>query len=148
MENGEAGMRDAAPRLPPRAAVLVWLPNRIWSERVVIVIFEYVIKEGQAERYFDLATQLMPLVETFDGFLGVERYQSRTQPNRYLSHVLWRDEAAIEPWRNHPNHRAAQELGKAEIFEDFRITVVNTVRSYTMSDRDGEPTEEAMKALA
>ena len=128
--------------------MLVWLPNRIWSERLVIVIFEYVIREGQAERYFDLATELVPLVETFEGFLGVERYQSRTHPNKYLSHVLWRDEAAIEPWRNHPNHQAAQDLGKAEIFEDFRITVVNTLRSYTMSDRGGVSTDEPMKALA
>ena len=128
--------------------MLVWLPNRIWSERLVIVIFECVIKEGQAERYFDIATQLVPLVETFDGFLGVERYQSRTRPNKYLSLVLWRDEAAIEPWRNHPNHRAAQEIGKAEIFEDFRITVVDTLRSYAMSDRGGNPAEEPMKALA
>ena len=115
---------------------------------MVIVIFEYIIKEGQAERYFDLATQLVPLVESFDGFLGVERFQSRTQPNKYLSLVLWRDEAAIEPWRNHPNHRAAQELGKAEIFEDFRITVVDTLRSYTMHDRDGVSTDEPMRALA
>lgn len=114
---------------------------------MVIVIFEYVIKEDQAERYFETATKLVPLVETFDGFLGVERYQSRTQPNKYLSLVYWRDEAAIEPWRNHPNHRAAQELGKAEIFEDFRITVVDTLRSYTMGERGGATTDAPMQAL-
>ena len=115
---------------------------------MVIVIFEYIIKEGQAERYFEMATQLVPLVETFDGFLGVERYQSRTQPNKYLSLVFWRDEAAIAPWRNHPNHQAAQDLGKSEIFEDFRITVVDTLRSYAMSDRGDVSTEESMQALA
>ena len=115
---------------------------------MVIVIFEYVIKEGQDERYLETAAKLMPLVETFDGFLGVERYQSRTEANKHLSLVFWRDEAAIEPWRNHPNHRAAQDLGKSEIFEDFRITVVDTLRSYTMGDRGGAHTEDAMQALA
>jgi hypothetical protein len=67
-------MSGAAPRLQPRTAAPVWLAKRTWSERLVIVIFEYIIKEGQAERYFETATQLAPLVETFDGFLGVERY--------------------------------------------------------------------------
>lgn len=114
---------------------------------MVIVIFDYVIKEGQAERYFATAQSLVPQVETFDGFMGLERFQSRTQPNRYLTLVYWRDEQSIIPWRNHPNHKAAQALGKSEIFEDFRITVVNTLRSYTMSDRGGVAAKEPLKAL-
>jgi heme-degrading monooxygenase HmoA len=115
---------------------------------MVIVMFEYVIKEGQADRYFETAQKLVPLVEKHDGFLGVERFTSKSQPNRYLSLVYWRDEASIIPWRNHPDHRAAQALGKAEIFEDFRITVVTTGRSYTMSDRGGAKVEAPMKPLA
>ena len=115
---------------------------------MVIVIFEFVIKDGQAERYFETAKRLMPLVEGFDGFLGVERFQSRAQPNKYLSLVLWRDAAAIEPWRKHANHKAAQELGKAEIFADFRITVVDTLRSYTMGESAEVSAEAPMRALA
>jgi Uncharacterized enzyme involved in biosynthesis of extracellular polysaccharides len=102
---------------------------------MIAVIFEVVPKEGQASRYFDLAAALRPELEKIDGFISVERFQSLTTPGKYVSLSFWRDEQAAAAWRAHLGHKAAQDLGKSEIFQDFRIRVATVTRDYTLKDR-------------
>lgn len=100
-----------------------------------VVIFEVKPLPGRAERYFELAAALREELERIDGFISVERFRSLADPDKYLSISFWRDEEAVRRWRGHAQHRAAQETGKAEIFEDFRIRVAEVVRDYGMEDR-------------
>ena len=102
---------------------------------MIAVIFEVVPAEGRAQDYFDLAAALKPELEKIDGFLSVERFESLTTPGKYVSLSFWRDEAAALAWKQHAEHRAAQETGKARIFADFRIRVAEVVRDYTLADR-------------
>ena len=101
----------------------------------VVVVFEVTMKEGESETYFDLASQLRPELEKIDGFLSVERFQSLVTPGKYVSISTWRDEAAVNAWRQHAEHSVAQERGKAGIFADFRILVAHVARDYTLADR-------------
>jgi len=102
---------------------------------MIAVIFEVRPKEGRAQDYFDLAAELRPELEKVDGFVSVERFQSLTDPAKYLSLSIWRDEAAARAWYGHAGHRAAQERGKAEIFDDFRIRVAGVIRDYDLAQR-------------
>ena len=102
---------------------------------MIVVVFEFWPKPGQEARYFDLASGLKPLVEGVDGFISVERAKSVTHEGKFVSVSFWRDEAAVERWHAAARHRAAQALGKSEIFSDYRITVASTLRQYSM----GEP---------
>lgn len=97
---------------------------------MIAVIFEVEPVEGRAHEYFDLAAELKPELERIDGFLSVERFESLTAPGRYLSLSFWRDEDAVKRWREHADHRAAQEAGKAGIFARYRIRVAEVVRDY------------------
>ncbi len=102
---------------------------------MIAVIFEVIPHEGRAEDYFDLAAALTPEVEGIDGFISVERFQSTTDPNKYVSLSFWRDEAAVAAWRAHAGHGLAQKRGKEEIFADFRIRVAKVLRDYSLADR-------------
>jgi heme-degrading monooxygenase HmoA len=104
---------------------------------MIAVIFEVTMREGQAERYFDLAATLRPELQKIDGFVSIERFESLVNPGKYLSLSFWRDEAAVAAWRKHDGHGGAQALGKREIFADFRITVAKALRQYTLADRAG-----------
>ena len=104
---------------------------------MIVVVFEVMAKAGKAEAYFDLAAALRPELEQVDGFISVERFESLTTPRKYVSLSFWRDADAVAAWRGTANHAAAHRRGKSEIFEDFRITVAESIRSYTMADRDG-----------
>jgi heme-degrading monooxygenase HmoA len=102
---------------------------------MIAVIFEVTPHEGRADDYFNLAVDLKPEVEGIDGFISVERFQSTTDPKKFVSLSFWRDEAAVAAWRAHAGHRLAQERGKEEIFADFRIRVATVERDYTLADR-------------
>ena len=102
---------------------------------MMVVVFQVTMREGRTQDYFDLAAELRPELEQIEGFLSVERFQSLAEPGKYVSLSFWRDGAAIETWRAQRRHRAAQERGKREIFQDFRISVAEVVRDYTLRDR-------------
>ena len=80
-------------------------------------------------------------MENRDGFISIERFQSFTEEGKVLSLSFWRDEAAIEKWRNVLEHRSAQKKGKESLFHSYRIRVAEVVRDYTESDRNEAPTD-------
>lgn len=100
---------------------------------MIAVIFEVVTLPGRAPRYFDLAAALRPDLEQVDGFISVERFKSMTSENKYVSLSFWRDRAALEAWFRQDGHRAAQDEGRASIFEDYRIRVAEVFRDYDLA---------------
>jgi heme-degrading monooxygenase HmoA len=106
---------------------------------MIAVIFEVTPSAGQRERYLDIAARLKPTLETIDGFISVERFQSLTQPDKMLSLSFWRDEAAVQRWREVGEHRAAQRAGREKIFDDYRLRVAHVLRDYGMFERDEAP---------
>lgn len=108
---------------------------------MLAVIFEVTPKPGCAERYFELATALKADLERQDGFVSIERFESLTTPGRFLSLSFWRDENALETWRNRPGHRAAQARGRDSLFADYRLRVVSVLRDYSGERREEAPAD-------
>ncbi len=108
---------------------------------MIAVIFEVWPAEGEAQHYLDLAAVLRAELETIDGFLSIERFQSLTEPGKLLSLSFWRDEAAVAAWRNAPHHRATQAKGRAGVFRDYRLRIAGVVRDYGLTDRAQAPAD-------
>ncbi len=108
---------------------------------MIAVIFELWPHESRRKNYFDLAAELKPLLSEIDGFISVERFESLTEKGKFLSLSFWRDEAAVQQWRNLEAHRAAQEAGRGGIFRDYRLRVVQVLRDYGMNDRAEAPAD-------
>ncbi len=62
---------------------------------MIAVIFLVTPKNGKADAYFDTAAELRPELEQIDGFVSIERFESRTTSGKYLSLSFWRDEGAV-----------------------------------------------------
>jgi len=108
---------------------------------MIAVIFEVVPNEGRRQDYLGMAAGLKPLLETIDGFLSIERFESLTEPGKVLSLSFWRDEAAVAAWRNLEPHRRAQAAGRHEIFQDYRLRIAQVVRDYGMTERAEAPAD-------
>lgn len=106
---------------------------------MIAVIFEVWPRPECKQEYLDLAAELRPILETIDGFISIERFESLTEKGKILSLSFFRDEAAIEAWRNVSDHRKAQAKGRAKIFADYRIRIAGVVRDYTMNERAQVP---------
>lgn len=108
---------------------------------MILVPFELDTAEGRSDDYFDLAAALKPQLETVDGFISIERFESLSTPGRYLSLSAWRDEAAVREWRNRTAHRKAQAAGRAGILGSYRLRVAEVVREYGLRDREQAPAD-------
>ena len=114
-------------------------PDR--EARLIAIIFEVRPKPERRQQYLDIAAELRPVLETIDGFISVERFQSITDPGKMLSLSFFRDETAVRAWRNTEGHRVAQAKGRGGIFADYRIRVASVIRDYTMDGRDEVPAD-------
>ena len=102
---------------------------------MIAVIFEVIPAPGRKQEYLDLAASLRPALEKMDGFVSIERFASLTNEGKILSLSFWRDDEAVQRWREFEGHRAAQAKGRAGIFSDYRLRIAGVVRDYGMTDR-------------
>ena len=62
------------------------------------------------------------------GFRGVE---SARGPDGFgLTVSYWADDAAALAWRDHPDHRATRDAGRARWYESYTVTVARVERGY------------------
>ncbi len=108
---------------------------------MIAVIFEVLPVAENKDTYLDIAANLRPLLDTIDGFISIERFVSLTDPGKILSLSFWRDETAVEQWRNTSEHRAAQHAGRTGVFADYRLRIAHVVRDYGLDERAEVPVD-------
>lgn len=106
---------------------------------MIAVLFEVHVPEEKMSDYLKLAAALKVELETAEGFISVERFQSLSDSGKLLSLSYWKDEASVAQWRNSMNHRLAQSQGRESIFQKYHLTVAQTIRQYTEDDRSDAP---------
>ena len=63
------------------------------------------------------------------GFVSYKDYAS--SDGESVTVVEFESHETLAAWRSHPEHVAAQELGRAKYFETYRISVADIVRDKT-----------------
>ncbi len=96
---------------------------------MIIVIFEVQMARENRDRYLAEAARLRAQLATWDGFLGIERFQSVSNENRLVSISYWRDLSAVDAWREAPDHQQAQQLGRHSLFESYTIHTAEILRT-------------------
>jgi heme-degrading monooxygenase HmoA len=87
------------------------------------VVFEVHPRKEAFDTYLGIAKNLKPILETIDGFIDNERFESLQRPGWILSHSTWRDEKSVVRWRTVAKHHESQERGRDEVFQDYRLRV-------------------------
>lgn len=106
---------------------------------MIAVIFEVRPARGQNHIYLDIAANLKTELQTIDGFISVERFQSLTDPDKILSLSFFRDEEAVKTWRSSFMHRSAQAAGRSGVFAGYRLRVAHVMRDYGLHSREQAP---------
>jgi heme-degrading monooxygenase HmoA len=112
---------------------------------MIAVIFEVWPADGRKQTYLDIAASLKPELERIDGFISIERFQSLSDDGKLLSLSFWRDEAAVQAWRNVEHHRQAQKAGRTGVFRDYRLRVASVLRDYGLTERAEAPADSREK---
>lgn len=106
---------------------------------MIAVIFESWPKPTTGQSYLDMGRQMQSLVESVDGFISIERFESVSEPGKFVALSFWRDEDAVAAWRNVLEHRTVQKNSRTTIFDDYRLRVATVTRDYTLTHRAQAP---------
>lgn len=109
---------------------------------MIAILFEVWPKDDESKQaYLDIAAGLRTQLKEIEGFISIERFESLSEPGKLLSLSFFRDERAVEAWRQLEEHRAAQTFGREEAFRDYRLRVASIIRDYGMFEREQAPSD-------
>ena len=94
-----------------------------------VVIFTSLRSEVDAG-YAKAAQRMLELAALQPGFLGVESARS---DDLGITLSYWQSEEAIRAWREHAEHSAVREQGRADWYAAFTTRVAKVERAYTFS---------------
>jgi heme-degrading monooxygenase HmoA len=91
-----------------------------------VVIFRATAQALDAD-YAAMAAQLRELALTRFGCL---EFVAVTEGSQEVALSYWPDEASIQAWKQHADHRMAQQLGRERWYSDYRVEVAQIQRRY------------------
>lgn len=95
---------------------------------MVVVIFHTRLKPGAEREIEPLGARMYELASRMPGYVSYREYQSADGES--VAIVEFASAAALRAWREHPEHRAAQALGRERFFSSYRIQVCTVERDY------------------
>lgn len=112
---------------------------------MIVVVSEVWPHPDRKHDYFALSEALRPALHAIDGFMSSERFESCSEPGKYVSVSRWRDEQALARWRNLEEHRLVMAKGRGGILKDYRIQVTRLLWDYGMIAREGAPADSKVQ---
>ena len=93
------------------------------------VIFTSVRTGAEEQEYAEMAARMVELAAQQPGYLGMEH--AGTPGGSSITVSYWSDEESIANWREHAEHKVAQQHGREKWYESFalRIAKVESARS-------------------
>ncbi len=86
------------------------------------------LRAGDDGGYEHMAQRMVELAAQQPGFLGVE--SARGADGFGITVSYWRSPEDIAGWRQHAEHRIAQETGRARWYEDYELRVARVERAW------------------
>lgn len=106
---------------------------------MIVMVFEFSVPDDQMADYLSESTELRKHLSAIDGFISIERFASTVTPGRFVAIGYFANEQAVTQWRNLPQHRRAQALGRERFFSSYRLVMASVLRDYTHDRRDQVP---------
>jgi heme-degrading monooxygenase HmoA len=96
---------------------------------VVVVVFRARVKPGIGKDYEEMDARMVELAVKMPGFVSYRTYASAD--GEELAVVEFESHETVAAWREHPEHREAQRLGRERWLAEYRITVCDVARDYS-----------------
>jgi len=101
---------------------------------MVVAIFSIRMRpDAPTDEYGRDAARMNELVRTMPGFVSEKSYTS--EDGEEITLVTFEDEASLDRWREHPEHRAVQQRAKERYYASYWVHVLKTVRRYEFPPR-------------
>ena len=95
---------------------------------MVVIVFRSRLKPGVEAEIEKVGGAMYELAAKMPGFVSYREYMSGDDEAAAI--VEFESHETLAAWREHPEHRAAQQAGRDRFFSEYRITVCDVVRDY------------------
>ena len=93
---------------------------------MVAIIFRSRIKPGVDADIEAVGSRMVELASAMPGFLSYKDFAAADGEN--LALIEFASPETLAAWRDHPEHKEAQQRGRLEFFSEYRIQVCTPVR--------------------
>ncbi|WP_075996801.1 antibiotic biosynthesis monooxygenase family protein [Salaquimonas pukyongi] len=91
-----------------------------------VTIFRSRLRSENSEKYYQWSERMNELAKAMPGYVS---HKGFTAPDgERVTIVEFSDFESQKAWAQHPEHREAMKLGRAEFYEDYEIIVCDVVR--------------------
>jgi heme-degrading monooxygenase HmoA len=93
---------------------------------MVIAVFRSRLRSEHADEFQKLAARMRELAEAMPGFRSYRVYQA--EDGERCSVIEFDSHETLRAWREHPEHRAAQRLGRERSYAEYSLHVAEPAR--------------------
>ncbi|KQN24499.1 MULTISPECIES: antibiotic biosynthesis monooxygenase [unclassified Sphingomonas] len=94
----------------------------------IAVIFTSFRNDADAIGYAEAAAAMDALAAVQPGYRGVD--SAREADGMGITVSYWADDAAAIAWRDHPEHAAIRDRGRARWYDRYAVSVTRVERAY------------------
>src|SRR5262245_11523122 len=104
---------------------------------MVVTVFGSRLQPEHAAEYSEVAAQMRAMADTMPGFISF--MTCRVEDGERVSIIEFESEETLRGWREHLEHRTAQDLGRAALYAEFQIQVCSILRQYGFKRSNAQP---------
>ncbi|MCA9626376.1 MAG: antibiotic biosynthesis monooxygenase [Myxococcales bacterium] len=109
-----------------------------------ITVFRNRLRTDAAADYGDVASRMKALAQRMPGYIGFKTFSA--DDGERVSLVEFDSLEALLAWKNHPEHRAAQERGRQAYYSEYSVQSAEIARDYRFSLDPQQPASSAIRS--
>jgi heme-degrading monooxygenase HmoA len=87
----------------------------------IVTVFRSRLRPESMAEYLATAERMLELARAMPGFVDFKTFQA--DDGERVSVITFASLEAQRAWRDHPEHRAAQKIGRERLYASYRISV-------------------------
>ncbi len=95
---------------------------------MIVTIFRSRLEPAHTEAYREMAARMRSLAKAMPGFVSFKTFSA--EDGERVSIIEFESEEALHAWREHPEHRKAQALGRNSFYSEYQIQVCSILRQH------------------
>jgi heme-degrading monooxygenase HmoA len=104
---------------------------------MIVTVFRSRVKPELMKEYVEWAARMNELAKTMPGYVSHKGFTA--EDGERCTIVEFASEEAHRAWAEHPAHREAQKLGRAQFYSEYSIHICTTTRSNSFRASGGSP---------
>ena len=93
---------------------------------MIVVIFKSRVREDCLEEYYRKADEMAAIATSLPGFISYKTYTA--DDGERVSIHEWESAEHLAAWREHPAHKAMQQYGRDNYYEEYTLYVCDQPR--------------------